>query len=190
LNPPPQMPESFDSGQHAFNTARGACMPEETEDTTPQKFFERPFSPDEDIEWLKTELYEKKSGGSATGDDHIAYDEIRLFDNQDLANLFNDYRLIGLESCLFRCLTLLIHKRIADWSSQNNLIPDYQNGFRPGYRTNNNPFILRCAKDWAKAHRRPLYTAVVDASNAFPWTNRETLWLKLQSMGMGGPLFD
>jgi hypothetical protein len=36
-------------------------------------------------------------------------------------------------------------------------IPDYQNGFREGYRTNNNPFILRCVKEWARANGLTLY---------------------------------
>ncbi|PBK79389.1 hypothetical protein ARMGADRAFT_950941, partial [Armillaria gallica] len=63
------------------------------------------------------------------------------------------------------------------------------NGFRSGYRTNNNPLILRCAIESVKAQRKPLYVAVVDATNAFPSTDRATLWLKLQRLGMGGPIF-
>ncbi|KAF9042825.1 hypothetical protein BDZ89DRAFT_895329, partial [Hymenopellis radicata] len=100
------------------------------------------------------------------------------------------YRLIGVESCWFRALSLIIHRRLTVWSAEQGLIPDFQNGFREGYRTNNNPFILRCCIDHAKALGKPLYVAVVDATNAFPSTDRATLWLKLHRMGLEGPLFD
>ncbi len=55
---------------------------------------------------------------------------------------------------------------------------------------NNNLFILRCAIESAKAQQKPLYVAVVDATNAFPLTDCATLWLKLQRLGIGGPIFD
>jgi hypothetical protein len=100
------------------------------------------------------------------------------------------YRIIGLESCLLKALTLLIHKRMTDWANAYKPIPDYQNGFREGYRTNNNPFILRCVNEWAYAKGLTVYVAAVDATNAFPLTDHPTLWLKLQRMGMGGALFD
>ena len=98
--------------------------------------------------------------------------------------------LIALESCFLKGLTMLIHWRIADWAQARGLIPPWQNGFRAGYRTNNNPFILRCAKEWARAHGYTLYVAAVDASNAFPSTDQPTLWLKLFRLGMGGAIFD
>jgi hypothetical protein len=59
----------------------------------------------------------------------------------------DSYRIIALESCILKALTLLIHRRITEWANARGLIPNYQNGFREGYRTNNNPFILRCIKE-------------------------------------------
>jgi hypothetical protein len=95
----------------------------------------------------------------------------------------DSYRLIALESCFLKAFTMLIHWRISDWAEARALIPPWQNGFRPGYRTNNNPFILRCAKRWARAHIFTLYVAAVDATNAFPSTDQPTLWLKLFRLG-------
>jgi hypothetical protein len=83
----------------------------------------------------------------------------------------------------------LIHKRITDWATEHGLIPDFQNGFREGYRTNNNLVILRCVKEWARSEGLTLYVAVY-ATNAFPSTDHPTLWLKLIRMGMGGDIFD
>lgn len=86
---------------------------------------------------------------------------------------------------------MLIHWRIHDCGAgARGLIPDWQNGLRPGYRTNNNPFILRCLRDWARAQGLDLYVAAIDASNAFHSTNQPTLWLKLFRLGMGGAVFD
>jgi hypothetical protein len=100
------------------------------------------------------------------------------------------YRLIALESFFLKGLTILVHWRIFDWAEMRGLIPPYQNGFRPGYRTNNNPFILRCLSEWARVQGHTLYVACVDFTNAFPSTDQPTLWLKLFRMGMGGKIFD
>jgi hypothetical protein len=102
----------------------------------------------------------------------------------------DSYRIIALESCILKLLTLLIYKRITDWASARGLIPDYQNGFCEGYRTNNNPFVLRCVKEWAHARGLTIYVAAIDATNAFPSTDHPTLWLKLIRMGIGGAIFD
>ncbi|KAF5382677.1 hypothetical protein D9615_003053 [Tricholomella constricta] len=101
-----------------------------------------------------------------------------------------DYRLIGLESCMLKLLTLLIDERLREWAESANVLPDSQNGFRPKYRTNNNSFILRCAIERARASGKDLYIAFVDLENAFPSTDLSILWTKLYSAGVSGPLFD
>jgi hypothetical protein len=70
------------------------------------------------------------------------------------------------------------------------LLPPTQNGFQEGYRTNNNCYILRCGIDNARSLNKTLYVAFVDCSNAFPWTDHATFWLKLYRKCVGGPLFD
>jgi hypothetical protein len=102
----------------------------------------------------------------------------------------DSYRLIALESCFLKGLTIPVHWRIFDWAETRGLIPPYQNGFRPGYHTNNKPFILRCLKELARAQGHTIYVACVDFTNAFPSTDQPTLWLKLFRMGMGGKIFD
>ncbi|KAJ7262648.1 hypothetical protein B0H12DRAFT_983933, partial [Mycena haematopus] len=95
-----------------------------------------------------------------------------------------------LESCFLKVVTLLIHHRITQWATARGLIPDWQNGFRAKYCTNNNPFVLRCIRDWARAHGKTIYVAAIDATNTFPSTDHPTLWVKLSRMGMAGPVFD
>ncbi|KZV87552.1 hypothetical protein EXIGLDRAFT_594643, partial [Exidia glandulosa HHB12029] len=100
------------------------------------------------------------------------------------------YRTVGLESCLLKFFMMLLDARVREWAEARGLLPPTQNGFRAGRRTNNNVFILRCAAARARAHRKVLYLASVDISNAFPSVNHDILWDKLRKLGMGGPLFD
>ncbi|KAF5371475.1 hypothetical protein D9615_009607 [Tricholomella constricta] len=99
----------------------------------------------------------------------------------------NDYRLIGLESCMLKLLTLLIDKRLREWAETYHILPDTQNGFRPHYRTNNNSFILRCAIERARASGKSVYIAFIDLENAFPSTDIPLLWTKLYRNGVAGP---
>ncbi|KAF8194286.1 hypothetical protein K438DRAFT_1587973 [Mycena galopus ATCC 62051] len=168
LNPSVILPPQFDSAQHKINKVLATLLPEKTEDTTPEAFFTRLWTED-DIGRLKDHI-RKHSLDSATGDDKASYMDLLQIPNEDLAYLGSQYsyRLIALESCFLKGETMLVHWRIADWAESHSLIPPWQNGFRAGYRTNNNPFILRCAKEWARAHGHTLYVAAVDVSNTFP----------------------
>jgi hypothetical protein len=73
----------------------------------------------------------------------------------------DSYKIIALESWVLKLLTLLINKRITKWVIAHGHIPDYQDGFREGYRTNNNPFISRCVKEWGRAKGHTVYVASV-----------------------------
>ncbi|KAF8205685.1 hypothetical protein K438DRAFT_1446689, partial [Mycena galopus ATCC 62051] len=185
LNPSAILPPQFDSAQHKINKVLATLLPEKTEDTTPEAFFTRPWTED-DIGRLKDHI-RKHSLESATGDDKALYMDLLQIPNEDLAYLGNQYsyRLIALESCFLKGDIVFSYL----WSPLG-LIPPWQNGFRAGYRTNNNPFILRCTKEWARAHGHTLYVAAVDVSNTFPSMDQPTLWLKLFRLGMGGAIFD
>jgi len=100
------------------------------------------------------------------------------------------YRPIALESCILRFLTLLIHLRFTDAMEKENILPPSQNGFREGFRTNNNCFVLRTMIDKAFATRNSLYVAFIDISNAFPSTSHAGLWETLYNYGMTGIYFD
>lgn len=49
---------------------------------------------------------------------------------------------------------------------------------------------MRTAIDLARQNKGKLYVAFVDLSNAFPSVDRATLWTKLRSYGISGPMFD
>jgi hypothetical protein len=202
-----------------LNRLLANSIPEETTDPTPEKFFSAEWTEDH-IAWIKNHMRKQRLDSATGEDAiiyaeileipndvlaHLCNECIRKKDGPTtwfrtvIIGLLKkgklkidpeSYRIIALESCVLKILTLLIHKRITDWADSRAQIPDFQNGFRSGYRTNNNPFILRCVKEWAQAQRRTLYVATVDATNAFISTDHPTLWLKLLRMGMGGAIFD
>ncbi|KAJ7705254.1 hypothetical protein B0H17DRAFT_920580, partial [Mycena rosella] len=174
LNPAAVMPTAFDKIQHQINQTLGSLIPDRTEDTTPEAFFSAEWGVD-DGAWVKDHLL-KHALESSSGEDDITYADIMEIPNEDLGP--NSYRIIALESCFLKVLTLLIHRRITQWAAARGLIPDWQNGFRKKYRTNNNPFVLRCRQHY------------IDATNAFPSADHATMWLKFARMGMAGPISD
>ena len=102
----------------------------------------------------------------------------------------SSYRLVGLESCLLKMLTMLIEMRLTTWADWAQVLPDSQNGFWKGYQTNNNGFVLRCAIDRARAEGKALFVAFIDLKDAFPSTNVLTLWSKLYRLGVAALIFD
>jgi hypothetical protein len=102
----------------------------------------------------------------------------------------SSYRLIALECCMLKMLTLIIDRRIREGAADIGAIPSTQNGFQDGLRTNDNVFVLLCLIDKAQSENKPLYVAYLDLKNAFPGTDRSTLWVKLAIMGVSGPLIE
>lgn len=194
-------------------------IPARTIDYSDGQWFSRPWVI-ADIEWCKDHIKTKGPGSASGLDEStyklimdLDNNEIvslfnRAFDLLDGPTIWfrtlvmgilkrgrypldpDSYRAVALEGCLLKMLTMMIHKRMYDWAVLHNLLPRSQNGFRAGYRTNNNAFILRCAIDRALGDGKTLYVGFVDVSNAFPSTDQATLWIKLMKMGITGKLFD
>ncbi|KAI0316627.1 hypothetical protein OF83DRAFT_1040786, partial [Amylostereum chailletii] len=167
MNPAPTYPPEFNHIRLQANKLRIA-LPARPSGAAPiDAVFERAWTAEE-LGWAKNHIKDR-GAKSATGLDGISYMHIMSIDNDALLLLpLNDaqsYRTIGLESCVLKLLTLLIHKRVYDWAEEQRIIPPSQNGFREGYRTNNNALILRCLIDRARAEGLPLYAAFVDISN-------------------------
>nr|GAT48048.1 predicted protein [Mycena chlorophos] len=100
------------------------------------------------------------------------------------------YRGIALQSTVYKAWSGVYTKRLCTVLDKARLIPPNQNGFRAGYRTYNNAFILRTMIDKSEASGEPLYVAFVDILNAFPSVNRDMLWLIMEELGLTGPFFD
>ena len=207
MNPLDPVPDTFDTHLLTFNNAMAKAIPQRTQDMTEEQFFSKPFSVEE-MASAKTHLENRRGSATGIDGigykEILEIDNMALCSllnlsmiKQDtpsswLSTLIvaiikrgksrddpNNYRAAGLESCLLKLMTLLIHMWLTAWCKKYNLLPPSQNGFRSGYRTNNNTFILRCAVDRARAEGNTLYVMFADISNAFPSTEQSTLWLKL-----------
>ncbi|KZV88985.1 hypothetical protein EXIGLDRAFT_618760, partial [Exidia glandulosa HHB12029] len=173
--------------------ALARLLPATTIDETSERWFSTPWTSD-DIAAIKYAVTQHGLG-SASGWEDITYEYVLTIPNEKLAlymrmNHFLMALSIGLECVLLKILTLLMDRRIRQWAEAGKLLPASQNGFRPGFRTNNNAFILRCAAERAASQGKKLYVASVDLANAFPSVDRPLLWLKLKHLGLQGPLLD
>ncbi|KAF5374622.1 hypothetical protein D9615_008976 [Tricholomella constricta] len=219
INPPPVPSSTFDADAYAQTLAFYRFIPPTTLDRTPEGFFSLPISLGE-LQWAQRKLARDNLRSACGADNVSYTTIARIPNGDLLSLLQhcidlrrapgpwlytvlvgvlkrrrnpanpNDYRLIGLESCMLKLLTLLIDKRLRDWAEAYHILPDTQNGFRPHYRTNNNSFILRCAIERARASGKSVYIAFIDLENAFPSTDIPLLWTKLYRKGVAGPIFD
>lgn len=219
MNPPRPLPITFHASHHAALQRLSRSIPAITVDRTDDAFFSRPWDLQEiqlALKHIKSRNMDSALGPDKVSYELIlsipiestalllqtCVDQMSIPTDWTEATIAailkrgkpprdpSSYRLVGLQSCFLKLLTLLIDRRLRAWADATNLIPNSQNGFRPKYRTNNNSFVLRCAIDRAKADGKPLYVAFVDLSNAFPSTDHGALWWKLYSKGVAGPIFD
>ncbi len=219
MNPPHVLPDHFDIPRRSFNSKLSSSMPVNTMDTTRLRSFSRPVSV-EDIRNAKDHIRRRGASAAigidlvnqreilAIPDEDLVSLFNHCLDANEIPRIWltsllaaipkkdrdlsmpDSYRAIGLQSCMLKFLTLLIDRRLVEWMEDVDVLPDSQNGFRAHNRTHNNAFILRSAIETAHAQGKVLYVAFVDLENAFPSTDLATLWLKLQELGVGGPMFD
>ncbi|PPQ76461.1 hypothetical protein CVT26_012897 [Gymnopilus dilepis] len=218
MNPPPVLPEQFDANKFHADEEFLKELPTSTEDVTPERFFSRPFTVEE-VELVKLKLQTHlHSATGLDGVKYADILSIPSQNLVDLFNLCvstmdaprvwlstmlvgilkpgrpakdpDSYRIIALESCLLKMLTLLIAQRFRGWLEARNILPEAQNGFRPGFRGINCAYVLRCSIDRTMARGKTLVAVFVDLVNAFPSTNLPTLWKKLADAGATGPLMD
>ncbi|KAJ7208418.1 hypothetical protein B0H12DRAFT_995449, partial [Mycena haematopus] len=185
LNHPMVMPASFNAEQLAFTERMNKQLKHPLPDTSPRQSYTRDITLGE-IEAMKRHI---KAHGidTAMGVDGFSYQDCMDIPNEKLLEFF---LLIALECCMLKMLTLIIDRRIREGAEDIGAIPVTQNGFQDKLRTNDNVFVLSCVIDKADALQKPLYVAYLDLKNAFPGTDRATLWVKLASMGISGPMIE
>ncbi|KAJ3550428.1 hypothetical protein NMY22_g490 [Coprinellus aureogranulatus] len=220
MNPIAPAPASFNLPHLSLHDKAAAAIPARTLDTTNAQHFSKPVTEDEVAAMkslLHARSAERTSDGldcigysemMAMDNDVVAELFNKCLDDLVIPTAWlttvltaipkknkpkddpESYRSIALESCGLKMLTLLIHLRLTAWSEEEGILPNSQNGFRAGYRTNNNGFVLRCAIERARANGQTLYVAFADITNAFPSTHHGCLWSKLRDLGAGGKIFD
>lgn len=101
----------------------------------------------------------------------------------------DNYRGISLLSILGKVFATILNKRLSGWASENNKIDEVQSGFRAGYSTIDNVFVLfSIVQKYLLKRSGKLYVCFVDFRKAFDCVNRAILWNTLRKAGVGGKM--
>ncbi|KAJ7070409.1 hypothetical protein B0H15DRAFT_756313, partial [Mycena belliarum] len=102
-------PPSFNQEQLAFQARMASDLTEDQIDTTPRQSCTRDITL-KDVEWMKRHI--KKHGIDASaGVDDFSHEDCLAIPNEKLLEFFL-YRLIALECCMLKMLTLIIDRRL------------------------------------------------------------------------------
>ena len=99
------------------------------------------------------------------------------------------YRAITLVSNLGKVFTGILNTRLNKLSDEVDLITASQAGFRKGYSTTDNIFILHALISLYLSMGKKLYCSFIDFKKAFDTVWRVGLWRKLQNNNIKGKIF-
>uniref|UniRef100_UPI003AF4937F reverse transcriptase family protein n=2 Tax=Thiolapillus sp. TaxID=2017437 RepID=UPI003AF4937F len=101
----------------------------------------------------------------------------------------DNYRGISLLSILGKVFAHILNKRLSWWQEVNNKIVEEQSGFRTGYCTMDNVFVLYAiVQRYLIKKSGKVYVCFVDFKKAFDTINRGVLWNVLRKAGVGGKM--
>ena len=112
-----------------------------------------------------------------------------IFKNKGDPSDPSNYRPITLLSCFGKLFTAIINTRLKKYAENFERISFSQAGFRPGYSTTDNIFILKFLIDFMQASKKKLYCCFIDFKQAFDTVWRIGLWKKLLQENITGKCF-
>jgi hypothetical protein len=101
---------------------------------------------------------------------------------------WGNYRPIAVMQVLAKIYGLVLNKRLNVWAENNGKRSPAQAGFRPGFSTQMNSFILQHLVNAYRWRRKPLYCCFVDLKKAYDTTIRQEVWDRLHSLGVKGKM--
>ena len=101
-----------------------------------------------------------------------------------------NYRPITILSCLGKLFTSIINSRLSKFAEENKLITESQVGFRAGYSTTDNIFVLHVLTNIMMHMKKKLFCAFIDFKQAFDTVWRTGLWGKILSSKISGKCFN
>ena len=111
---------------------------------------------------------------------------ITLIHKKGLRAKLGNYRPITVIIALSGFYSKLLNERLIEVVETFSLLGEVQNGFRKNRCGSDNIFILNTALWKARAMGEKLHMGFVDITKAYDTVNREILWKKLESLGIGG----
>ena len=109
-----------------------------------------------------------------------------IFKNKGNPNLPENYRPITLLSCFGKLFTSILNTRITQFLEDNGILNSCQAGFRKGFSTSDNLFIIQSLIEISKTNKKKLFCAFIDFKQAFDKVWRDGLWHKLQNTRIDG----
>ena len=109
-----------------------------------------------------------------------------IFKNKGDPNSPENYRPITLLSCMGKLFTSIINTRLQMFVENNDIINDFQTGFRSGFSTVDNMFILQTLIQILHNKKKKLFCAFIDLKRAFDTVWRIGLWSKLIKYDVNG----
>ena len=101
----------------------------------------------------------------------------------------SNYRPFTLLSCFGKLFTAIINTRLKNYAENYERITYCQAGFRPGFSTTDNLFVLKCLIDLMQASKKQLFCCFIDFKQAFDTVWRIGLWKKLLQENINGKCF-
>lgn len=100
----------------------------------------------------------------------------------------NNYRPITILSCMGKLFTAVLNKRLQKFLEINCLLNENQSGFRKGYSTCDNIFVIYAIVEYLKVRKLKLFCAFIDFQKAFDSVWRVGLWSKLMKYNLNGKI--
>jgi hypothetical protein len=191
---PPEMPgiESFFEyfrNIHQANDKHSDCLDEGLD---PSNYDLKILNEDITIHEIETAVHQLKRN-KASGQDDIENDYIidsltikPIYKKKGDASNPSSYRPITILSCIGKLFTCILNRRLNTFLELNQIISPVQAGFRKGFSTIDNIFVLHMLSDILKQNKKKLYCAFIDFSKAFDKVWRTGLWHKLIKVGIEG----
>ena len=99
------------------------------------------------------------------------------------------YRGISLLSTVYKIYSSVINNRVMEIAETHKLFVDEQNGFRAKRSCDDHIYSLTTVIRNRQTKKLPTFVAFVDLEKAFDRVDRQLLFYKLRSMGLGGKLY-
>ena len=77
-----------------------------------------------------------------------------IYKNKESPEDPSNYQPITLLSCIRKLFTAVINNRLKSFTEKHDLIGWVQSGFRKGYSTTENGFVLKCLMDMMQASKK------------------------------------
>ena len=103
--------------------------------------------------------------------------------------ILKNFRPITLVSCFAKLFTSILNERLQTFAENVHRIEENQAGFRRGYSTIDNIFVLHSLITLSNLSKKKLYCIFIDFEKAFDKVWRFGLWGKMLQNNINGKMY-